>query len=262
MVVMGHIARKIPFGALPTVVKDKLAEIGFSRSLGGPVSVECRSTISTNGIANDGERAVCVEIVDVEPDAGQPIVSTTEWGAFGGPSPYEKHSIDVESPRTIGFRGAIIYGSTSNRIKSPRVTVYVRPYLFATIVAKVADAFLPADMAFLSVCADAAATGRYDAADSIAREALLVAEASVPDPLTPDERKIMYAFGCIKSGPYRKDEIDRTFESIPRQHRQSHVDALVESLVTKGFLRRSVNGAISVTVAGKNTRVMRGGSSW
>lgn len=259
---MGHeIIRKVPFGDLPTVIKDKLAEIGYSRSTGGPVSLVARRVTTTNGIADDGERAVCVEITDVEPDAGQPIVATTEWGSFGGPSPYEKRSIDVERSREIKPRGAIIDGSTSNRKSTPSVRVFVRPYLFAVIVHKLPDAFLPADGQFLSVCADAFAEDRFDEADRVAEEALLAAEAAIPDPLTVDERKVMYAYGCIKSGPYRKDEIDRTFDAIPYQHRMAHVDSLISSLIVKGFLRRNGAGAISMTVAGKNTRIMRGGSS-
>lgn len=255
-----NVSRAVPFGNLPSVLKDHLAAIGLSRSLGGPVAISCcaKGAVTTNGIANDGERAIVVEIDDIEPDAGVDPNVKTMFGAYGGPNPAASTGMDAEVARPIAPRGAIVYGSTSNRARTPRVVVYLRPYMFLVVTSY--------DQPTISIAAhDAFAERRYADADVIAFEAVISRVESDPDPLTKDERKVMYAYGAIKSGPYRKDELARAFDverSMGSVIFEATIERLLVGLIEKGFLRRDVRGAVSMTVAGKNTRKNRGGSSW
>jgi len=58
------------------------------------------------------------------------------------------------------------------------------------------------------------------------------------------DRKILAAIGGLKSGPYRKEALDRL----------GTTPADLDSLVSRGFLSRNKAGAIAITTAGKNAR--------
>lgn len=61
--------------------------------------------------------------------------------------------------------------------------------------------------------------------------------------LSEKERGILNAYGSLKSGPYRKEEL----------HRLRATDADVDALVGKGLLKRTKVG-VSITTEGKNHR--------
>jgi hypothetical protein len=65
--------------------------------------------------------------------------------------------------------------------------------------------------------------------------------------LTDAEQQALYCFGAIKGGEYRRDEMRR------RNVSQSTVD----SLVTRGYLKRNRAGATQITTKGKNARTIR-----
>ena len=71
------------------------------------------------------------------------------------------------------------------------------------------------------------------------------------DELTEQERKIMYAFGCIKPGEYRQSELKRAGATEPE----------IASLVERGYLKQAANGARQITTKGKNTRRASAGCS-
>ena len=71
------------------------------------------------------------------------------------------------------------------------------------------------------------------------------------DELTEHERRIMYAFGCLKPGEYRQAELRRAGATEPE----------VVSLVERGYLKQAANGARQITTKGKNTRRASAGSS-
>lgn len=73
------------------------------------------------------------------------------------------------------------------------------------------------------------------------------------DPLSEDDRKIMYAFGCLKSGAYRNEELSLLGIKDPKN------DPKIRSLIGRGFLKQDGRG-IQMTLSGKNTRQSFAGS--
>jgi len=71
--------------------------------------------------------------------------------------------------------------------------------------------------------------------------------------LSDIERKIMYAYGCLKSGPYRNEELARCGVKDPKN------DTTVQSLIDRRFLKLDGRG-IQITTEGKNTRKNSAGS--
>lgn len=74
------------------------------------------------------------------------------------------------------------------------------------------------------------------------------------DVLSDIDRKIMYAYGCLKSGPYRNDELARCGVSDPKN------DPNILSLINRKFLKMDGRG-IQMTTEGRNTRKNSAGSS-
>ena len=68
--------------------------------------------------------------------------------------------------------------------------------------------------------------------------------------ISDKDRSILYAYGCLKSGTYRQEELSRIGAS----------QADIDSLVTRGLLKKAINGATSITTEGKNTRTSHAGS--
>jgi hypothetical protein len=77
--------------------------------------------------------------------------------------------------------------------------------------------------------------------------AYLLPSGEDKETLTDEEQNALYCFGAIKGGEYRRDEMRR------RNVRESTVDSLVE----RGYLKRSKNGATQITTRGKNARNKR-----
>lgn len=65
--------------------------------------------------------------------------------------------------------------------------------------------------------------------------------------LSPEEAQCVYCFCAIKGGEYRRDEM----------RRRGVTPATVDSLVERGYLKRSKNGATAITTKGKNARTVR-----
>ena len=81
----------------------------------------------------------------------------------------------------------------------------------------------------------------------------VLAALSEGDVLSDIERKIMYAYGCLKSGQYRNEELVRCGVNDPKN------DATVQSLIDRKFLKKDGRG-IQMTTEGKNTRKNSAGS--
>ena len=64
--------------------------------------------------------------------------------------------------------------------------------------------------------------------------------------LSDTEQQALYCFAAIKGGQYRRDEM----------RRRSVSDATVDSLVERGYFKRSKNGATQITTKGKNARTV------
>jgi len=76
-----------------------------------------------------------------------------------------------------------------------------------------------------------------------------------PEALTEDEQAVLYAFACLKSGPYRQEFLAR----VDLVHwrltgRNGGSEAHIESLAQRGYLKRAANGATQITTRGKNVR--------
>lgn len=67
--------------------------------------------------------------------------------------------------------------------------------------------------------------------------------------LTEEERGVMYAYGALKSGPYR-------------QSYTAGKEAVVERLIQRGLLKRNAAGSVQITTAGKNSRQRKAGMEW
>lgn len=74
------------------------------------------------------------------------------------------------------------------------------------------------------------------------------------DVLSDLDRKVMYAYGCLKSGSYRNDELARCGVKDPKN------DPNVRSLIERKFLKMDGRG-IQMTTEGRNTRKNSAGSS-
>jgi hypothetical protein len=76
----------------------------------------------------------------------------------------------------------------------------------------------------------------------------LLPSASPPaDMVSDQDQQALYCFYAIKGGAYRKDELRRREVS----------EATIGSLIARGYLKRSANGATQITTMGKNARDMR-----
>ena len=71
--------------------------------------------------------------------------------------------------------------------------------------------------------------------------------AGSEEELTAEEQQAIYCFCAIKGGEYRREELARRQVSV----------TCVDSLVSRGYLKRAKNGATSVTTKGKNARTVR-----
>jgi hypothetical protein len=65
--------------------------------------------------------------------------------------------------------------------------------------------------------------------------------------LTDSEQQAIYCFAAIKGGEYRRDEM----------RRRNVTDDVVDSLVSRGYLKRNKAGATQITTKGKNARTIR-----
>jgi hypothetical protein len=69
--------------------------------------------------------------------------------------------------------------------------------------------------------------------------------------LSEAAQQVLYCFGSIKGGQYRRDELRRRVGS------PAISDPIVDSLVERGYLKRNKAGAVQITTRGKNARTIR-----
>lgn len=69
--------------------------------------------------------------------------------------------------------------------------------------------------------------------------------------LSETEQQVIYCFAAIKGGQYRRDELAR------RVGHPSVSDPIIDSLISRGYLKRAKNGATAITTKGKNARTIR-----
>jgi len=77
--------------------------------------------------------------------------------------------------------------------------------------------------------------------------AYLLPSGEPAEDLTEAEQQAIYCFAAIKGGEYRRDEMRRRNVS----------PETVDSLVSRGYLKRNRAGATQITTAGKNARTIR-----
>lgn len=63
-----------------------------------------------------------------------------------------------------------------------------------------------------------------------------------PEEVSENEASILRAYGHLKSGPYRKEAIQRI----------TNHQAIIDGLVARGMLKRAKNGATRITTKGRN----------
>lgn len=71
--------------------------------------------------------------------------------------------------------------------------------------------------------------------------------SSDSETLTEIEQQAIYCFAAIKGGEYRREEM----------RRRKVTPDVVDSLVSRGYLKRARNGATQITTKGKNARTVR-----
>lgn len=234
----------MPTAMLPTEVRAALKFLRYGAPQIEVVGSEI-CTISTCG--GDGMRGFAV-ILDFEART-----SESHYGSWGGPNPFTRGSNPVDDihapPTTVPSHGAIIVGSEGRRVFA---SVYVAPATFASLVGTEADRV---------VAGDAAAEQRGDVLSALAATVATVANGG--DDLTELDRRVMYAFGALKSGPYRKEHLARIAcgDSLRKTAPLGAdvVQSAVDSLVSRGYLKRAANGATGITTKGQNARRQRGG---
>lgn len=245
--------RTIEVKLLPNGIRIQVARVGHHRPV---IQIQARSRTSIASCAGQGARGFAVMLADVNSPA-EAFYGHGSWGgsnAFTPPNPIDGGP-EGFSDRDVPEGGAWICGTESDRHTS--ACVVVTPLTMARIVAP--------DHAATLIAGDAIEQGNVapETIAALAGEALL---QRGPDPLTFDERRVLFAFGAIKSGDYRKNMLaeiangEPSWRSNPKAGLGTDgLAALIESLITRGYLKRASNGAMSMTTAGKVLRGPVGG---
>jgi hypothetical protein len=218
--------------SLPNRLKSELHELGYRRA---DVCMMSADTVHISSARSAGEQAFAV----VLHGNGR---KESYFGSWGGPCIASRTDNPVDNlrapPTAIPDGGAIITGAMKRTAIT--ATVYVLPSMFATMHS-------PEDA---EIARDEQAEGRTDIVDELR-------QPNVPvERLSEEERRVMYCYGALKSGEYRKNAL----AEIARKHR-CDTSAIVDSLVSRGYLKRATNGATQITTLGKNSRTMAGNSS-
>lgn len=77
--------------------------------------------------------------------------------------------------------------------------------------------------------------------------AFLLPSGEAEETLSDAEQQAIYCFAAIKGGEYRRDEM----------RRRNVTPETVDSLVERGYLKRSRNGATQITTKGRNARTVK-----
>jgi hypothetical protein len=232
--------------SLPSGIRTALLAVGFKSR---EVAIEAREQTTISSCGGKGTRGYAIVLPDhsVCP-MGRALV---QYGSWGGPNPFERgNPIDDlrAAPTPIPVGSAIITGTAGDRVSA---TVHLHPIDYLKITA-------PAS-ADLMVATDAHMEGRDATATEIAIDAI---NEPKPDPLTLDERRVLYAFGGLKGGEYRREHLAKIADGSATYGRKMppvDVPAIVASLTERGYLKFAKNGAGQITTLGKNARSGRAG---
>jgi hypothetical protein len=206
---------------LKTTIAIKDLPAGLVRAIrylspkGRDVTIEARGTahVSTNS-----QSYTCANALVYDIDHAATVVERS--GVWGGNNGFNKPPLDRawdpvfdDQSREVPLGGAIVVGTIGRYC-----SVYVHPTTYA-------ERWIKHD-----VVRDAVLEGRFEEAATLQSEA---------NPITDEECAVLYAHHYYKSGEYRKRVVAR-------------YSAALETCIANGWIKRSVNGACTITVAGKS----------
>lgn len=239
----------IQVSILPSILRSVLSEVRYrKREIALHLSTD---SVDVSDAGSQGLRAFAALVGNAFIPTDRP--AKVAWGSFGGPNMFTVgNPIDTLGTRwAIPTDGAIILGNSGG-------------YAFICVGALTLTrllAPLSADVAATSVVAgDASVEMRTDTVEALALEA--VKSAKGPDDLSDLDRRLLYCYGAVKAGTYRSEAIERIAAGDHRTAPvgRAAVNASIESLVTRGYLKRAANGATQITPKGKNTRSRQAGA--
>ncbi len=185
---------------------------------GRDVKIESRAEAVPSSYSSDARNNVNALVPNLD-DASTVV---TRVGVFGGDNGYNKAPADRSwdpcfdrERREVPLGGAIVVGQ-----REGTVWIYVHPTTFA-------ERYVTHDVA-----RDALLEGRSDDASAILTEA---------SGLSDEECAVLYAHSALKSGEYRR----RVTTRFPAE---------LEACVSRGLIKRSVNGSCSISLAAKAMR--------
>jgi len=242
---------KVSAKTMPPGILGALSEV-FGHMV-RDVMVTASDTVQISDAGGSGQRAFACIVADV-----QVASAVVLWGSWGGPSIATSRGNRVDDlrgdPVEIPERGAIITGRTGSTFH--HATVWVRATTFPSVV-------LPglrelwgdnhAAIQTMSIASDAAVLGHPEAS-SVLAESVAVPMAD----LSELDSRVLYCFGALKAGEYRREALKRIArgDTIPRTVAigDSAVEAVVDTLVARGFLKRLANGSVTMTPQGRALR--------
>ena len=227
---LGSLARWT-HGCLDMHVDVKSLPVGLRAALSqaqittGSVALKASDDVSVSSFANDGQRAFATVVSDISRNCIMPMLV----GSYGGRNGFTTTPLDRMSDaglQSIPENGAIVTGTIGKY-----ATIALRPATYVSIVAPGSD--------FVEIVANAGS----DALE-IARSVADLAKGGLSD----GEAWTLYAFSGFKSH-YRKEYLGRLRDKTANA---AGTDAIVDSLVARGYLKRASNGATQITTSGRN----------
>lgn len=235
-------ATTVRVSTLPDGLYHALGECGIHSHR--DVELVVRDAVSIQSMGTRGGRAYAA----IVPSVATRTQTAVLYGSWGGPSPFSSSRVDSDStPREIPADGAIITGIQGG-VGKTLATVYVRPLTFVALVAPAGSEAHE----IAAVASDALAMGDGRAAEVAAQA---VAAALPKSDLTDLERRVLYCYGALKSGQYRRTAILEIAGSPLCAREAESIDHVIDGLVGRGYLKRARNGAVAMTTQGKAARL-------
>lgn len=215
---MGYEMRTVNVKDLPEWIRAGLRRVGYAKP---SVGVTARESVSVVSYGGAGLRDFFLKISSVTG------VGDLWLGSYGGPNPWSHNRVDGTDPRFLS-------ATTEDRLTLDATTG-------AITGSQAGDA---ARYATVSVHPDV-----FNAVAPVKTNAC-----------TEDEHKIFRIYS-VKAGEYRNDEMRRAFpcqhgsycsRTVCQEARKPVIDAIVDSLVARGLLKKNKAGAVSFTTEGKN----------
>lgn len=221
--------RRAAIQQLPEKIQVELRNVGYHKA---DIEVQARDAVQIASAGHAGEQAFAM----ILHENGR---REAYYGSWGGPNIASgaNRVDDLRQPLTpIPPKGAIIVGSM--RRNGVYAVVMMLPMDWAAWTA-------PLDA---EIVHDAMAEGRTDVVDTLI--------GRPGDDLSDTDRRVLYCYGALKSGEYRKNAL----ADVSRAYKCDSA-AIVDSLVARGYLKRAANGATQITTKGKDSRKGHG-ESW